>query len=111
MTARAPRQHDEKHLSFIRSLPCLVCFDNTSTEAAHVRMSDLRAAKVNPGVGAKPDDCWTVPLCSQCHREQHEMGEAKYWDAQMIDPIFIAMALHLHTENHEACEVIIRTCH
>ena len=103
--------HDEKHLVHIRSLPCLVCLDNTATEAAHLRFTDRRVAKINPGVGCKPDDRWTVPLCSRCHREQHEMSEKKYWDMQMIDPIFVAMALYLNTGDNEAGEIIVREQH
>jgi len=53
MRNKRPRQHDEAHLQFIRGLPCLVCEDNTATEACHIRFSDCRAAKVNPGVGQK----------------------------------------------------------
>ena len=74
------------HLDFIRGLPCLICLDNTSTEAAHVRMADNRAAKPITGVGRKPPDMWTVPLCGRHHRMQHAGGEAKFWDRKMIDP-------------------------
>jgi hypothetical protein len=36
---RSPRQHDNKRLEFIRSLPCCICADDTTTEAAHIRMT------------------------------------------------------------------------
>jgi Protein of unknown function (DUF968). len=106
-----PRVHNEKHLQFIRQLPCVVCEDNTSTEAAHIRFSDARAAKINPGVGAKPHDRWTVPLCGKHHRKQHEMNEQGFWDAAMIDPIFVALALWSVSGDHEAGEEIIRAQH
>lgn len=108
---RDPRQHDEKHLAFIRQCPCLVCLDNTSTEASHIRFSDARVAKINPGVGQKPHDYWTVPLCGKHHREQHEMNEKTFWDGQMIDPLFVAMALYLNSGDAEAAEKIIRAQH
>jgi hypothetical protein len=111
MKFRNPRQHHDGHLGFIRGLPCLVCLDNTATEAAHIRMTDLRAAKKNPGLGAKPHDWWTVPLCNRCHREQHEMSESEFWDTKMIDPIFVAMALWINTGDHESGEIIIRAQH
>lgn len=111
MKFRSPRQHDEKHLAYIRGLPCLVCGNNIETEAAHIRMADQRAAKNNPGIGAKPDDKWTVPLCGRCHREQHEMNEGEFWDTQMIDPVFVAMALYLNTGNQEAGEIVIQAQH
>lgn len=112
MKFRDPRKHDEKHLSFLRSLPCLVCLDNTATEACHIRYSDSRAAKVNPGVGQKPHDFWCVPLCGRHHREQHAVGnEAAFWDQALIDPLFVAMALYLNTGDTEAGETIIRAQH
>ena len=111
MRQRQPRERDEAHLQFIRQCPCLVCLNNIETEAAHVRFSDARAAKDNPGVGQKPDDGWTVPLCSSHHREQHSMGEVKFWDQKMIDPLFVAMALYLNSGDLEAAETIIKAQH
>ena len=26
----------------------------------------------------KPGDEWTIPLCSEAHREQHQIGEAAF---------------------------------
>lgn len=106
-----PRQHNDKHLDFIRQLPCLCCLNNICTEAAHVRFSDARAAKVNPGVGRKPDDKWTVPLCGDHHRKQHSMDEDEFWSHEGIDPIFVAMALYLNSGDTEAGEQIIRAQH
>lgn len=111
MRQRSPRRHDEKHLAFVRQLPCLVCLDNTATEAAHVRFSDTRAAKQNPGVGQKPSDWWVVPLCGKHHREQHTMNEEAFWDQAMIDPLFVAMALYLSSGDIDAGETIIRAQH
>jgi hypothetical protein len=105
---RQPRIHSEKHLQFIRGCPCVVCGDNTSTEAAHVRYGSLRAAKRRTGMQEKPSDCWTVPLCGAHHRKQHEMGEVTFWTLHGRDPIFIAALLWLHTGNQEAAEQVIR---
>lgn len=111
MRQRTPRLCDDKHLAFIRTLRCLVCLDNTSVEAAHLRYSDTRAAKTNPGVGQKPHDYWTVPLCSKCHREQHEQKEEAFWDHAMIDPLAVAAWLYLASGDHEAGETIIQAQH
>lgn len=112
MNHKRSRKHDEAHLAFIRQLPCLVCEDPTSTEAAHIRFSDARAAKVNPGVGQKAHDYWTVPLCGKCHRAQHDAGnEQKFWDSAMIDPIAVAPWLYLVSGDQEAAEAIIRAQH
>lgn len=104
---RQPREKDDKHLGFIRGLSCLVCGDNTSCEAAHVRMADARADKRYVGKGEKPDDCWVLPLCSRCHRTQHDMGEKRYWDFGIVDPIFVCLALQRVTGDHEAAERIL----
>lgn len=111
MNHKRPRQHDEAHLQFLRGLPCLACEDNTSTEAAHIRFSDARAAKNNPGVGQKPSDYWAVPLCGKCHRAQHGGNEQAFWDGVMIDPIAVAPWLYLVSGNQEAAESIIRAQH
>ena len=44
-----------KHLDFIRSLPCCVCGENTSVEAAHIRFVEPRAGKLITGMGIKPE--------------------------------------------------------
>lgn len=104
---RNPRQQSEAHLRFIRSLPCTVCQNPIETEAAHVRFSDPRAAKDNPGKGARPDDAFAVPLCSHHHRVQHEMNERKFWVQNRIDPIFIALALwHISGDYERGCLII-----
>ncbi len=90
---RQPRQHDNKHLDFIRELPCCICGNNTSTEAAHIRYQDARAAKRYVGKQEKPDDRWAIPLCGMCHREQHNMSEREFWKDMKQDPIFLALAL------------------
>jgi hypothetical protein len=104
---RHPRKFDEQHLAFIRRLPCIVCHDNTGTQAAHVRMSDARIAKINPGVGAKPDDKYTLPLCGECHAKQHSMNELKFWEYRNIDPVLMALALYSVSGDVEEAERII----
>lgn len=95
------------HLKFIRGLPCLICQDNTSTEACHVRMADGRIGKPNSGLGKKPPDWFTVPLCSRHHRDQHSMGERLWWTAKGLDPILIALALYAVSGNQEAGERVL----
>lgn len=111
---KRPRQHNEKHLDFIRSLPCLVCGDPTSTEAAHIRLGLISVGKRHTGVGEKPDDLWTLPLCGKHHREQHAIGEAIFWEKHLdcirenpIQPLLIALALWAHTGQHEVGEQIV----
>lgn len=99
------RQHDEKHLAFIRTLPCLVSGSRYCVEAAHIRYSDATWGKVNPGVGKKPDDKWTVPLSAARHRldpdSQHNSDEREFWERHGIDPLPISRALWLASGNYE----------
>lgn len=107
MRQRMPREKLDRHLDFIRGLPCICCGDNTSVEAAHLRLSDARIAKVNAGVGQKPDDFFCVPLCGKHHREQHTGSEERFWAYHQIDPILYALRLWSVTGNHEVgCEVV-----
>ena len=98
------------HLVYIRSLPCLIC-GRAPSEAAHVRYSDARAAKVNPGMGQKPEDRWTVPVCAEHHRGlqgQHSSGEKAWWEGHRIDPIPIASYLWGVSGNYKAGCTIVR---
>ena len=70
---RQPREKHTGRLAFIRSLHCCVCFAPPPNEAAHIRMG------LGGGMGAKPNDCWTVPLCRRCHEKQHGAGEVAFW--------------------------------
>lgn len=96
------------HREFIRCLPCVVCRNDVTTECAHVRFADPRAAKEITGIGTKPSDVFTVPLCWDHHREQHAVGdERKFWRSVGIDPIFISLALWRISGDHEAgCQII-----
>lgn len=103
------RAKNEKHLDFIRSLPCIVCADNTATQACHIRYADERSGKRQTGMGEKPDDIWTVPMCQKHHNAQHKMNEREFWKQLGIDPILLALALSAVSGNHEAGEHIIRS--
>ncbi len=45
------------------------------------------------GVGIKPSDIWTIPLCSSAHRDQHNAGEAAFENYWRIDMKEIAEGL------------------
>lgn len=101
------RRLSEKHLNYIRQLPCTICGDTTAVEAAHVRFADPRAAKPITGIGIRPDDLWTVPLCGRHHRQQHLIGERTFWQSVGKDPIFLALALWANSGDHDAgCKIV-----
>lgn len=78
-----------KHLAWIRTLPCVIrdadCEGNI--EAAHVR------AGTDGGMGLKPSDKHSVPLCSWHHFTQHVTGELRFWADYGIDPVRLAERL------------------
>lgn len=65
---------DRKHLQSIRQLPCLYMSSECAgdTEACHIR------SYTDGGMGLKPSDCYTIPMCQSCHRKQHQMGEVSF---------------------------------
>jgi hypothetical protein len=101
----------KKHLDFIRGLPCLICGDNISTQAAHIRYSDAAAEKSNPGFGNKSDDRYAVPLCGECHALQHSGNERLFWRDRGINPLGVADRLYRCSGNQEAAERIINVVH
>jgi len=53
-------------------------------QAAHIRLG------TGGGMSMKPDDWFTVSLCSECHQAQHTKGERTFWANYNIDPIALA---------------------
>ncbi len=60
------------HRAWVRLHACCACGSYAGIECAHVRTG------TDGGVGAKPSDRWTVSLCGDCHRKQHQVGEAEF---------------------------------
>lgn len=89
---REPREKDKKHLDWIRQQPCVICGDNTTVEAAHIRTQKLELGKDDFGCG-RPSDKWCLPLCGQHHREQHSMNEMAFWKKYEIDPFMLAIKM------------------
>jgi hypothetical protein len=102
------RHRDDSHLAFIRTLPCVICGDNTTVEAAHIRRSDARIGKPITGIGIKPDDKYTLPLCGRHHREEQKLGEGGFWP-EKDDPIVWALAIYSVTGDPEEAERIIKS--
>jgi hypothetical protein len=105
---KRPRIKDPDHLAFVRQLPCLVCGDDVSVEAAHVRYADLHAGKPFTGGQIKPDDKYAVPLCGKHHRDQHRCDERGWWAFLCIDPVKVALALYVNHGDHETAAMICK---
>ncbi|WP_265440591.1 putative HNHc nuclease [Bradyrhizobium sp. SEMIA] len=97
MTERVPRQRDEKYLAYIRTQPCCICGDNTSTEAAHLRAGSISDGKRYTGMQEKSSDKWALPLCGRHHREQHRMNELEFWASYGINPFELAISIRRPT--------------
>jgi hypothetical protein len=85
----APQIRNSSHLRWIRGFECAVRDAECSgrIEAAHVRTG------TDGGLGVKPSDCWTIPLCTLHHRFQHDVGEAHFELDYRIDMKKIAAEL------------------
>lgn len=90
---RQPREKNAKHLDKVRAMPCCICKDDTSTEAAHIRTSSLDHGKRETGKSEKSSDKWALPLCNRHHREQHSMNEMEFWGKYGVDPFLLAITL------------------
>jgi len=93
------RERDHIYLRHLRSLPCCICGDNISVEAAHLRIGSIGDGKRDTGTGEKPSDKWALPLCGRHHREQHSMNELVFWTRYGIDPFALAMHYHANRDD------------
>jgi hypothetical protein len=59
-------------------------------------------------MGSKPDDRWTVPLCRECHTEQHAGNEQEYWEKKRYDPLEAALLLKGASPDIELGEQVMR---
>lgn len=84
---RSSRWQSSEHLDFIRSQPCCNCPAPPPSDPAHVRIGS------GAGMGQKPSDWRTVPLCRMCHREQHDIGERTFWACTDVERV-----IDLHCE-------------
>lgn len=92
---KEPRIEHPSYLAYVRTLPCLVCRKPGPSDPAHLRSAALRYGKRHTGMGEKPDDRWTVPLCRKHHDEQHAYGgELAWWALQGIEPFSVAVRLY-----------------
>jgi hypothetical protein len=91
-----------RHLSFVKRLPCTKCFKAAPSDAAHVRTGN------DGGIGIKPSDNCTVPLCRACHSEQHDNGERTFWGKKFGNALDNLMnALYVQSGNQESAHLAL----
>ena len=83
---------NDKYRKWLAQLPCVICGDNTATEACHIRYAVASIGKAS-GIGQKPHDYYCTPMCGKHHREQHAGNERAFWTTNGIDPIPVALLL------------------
>ena len=66
------RLRDKAHLSYVGTLPCLIC-GRTPSHAHHLKFAQKTALSM------KVSDEFTVPLCAMHHDECHRSGDEELW--------------------------------
>lgn len=87
---RKERALDKAYLAHTRRQPCILAWTGDckgAVEATHLRFSDVKSGRLNPGMGRKPDDKWVLPACKHHHEAQHAAGDERgWWTRHGIDP-------------------------
>lgn len=95
---RQPRVEDKAFLAFVRAHRCCACRAVPPVQAAHIRVGSRAHQKRPTGIGEKPGDRWSVPLCVDCHLDGpgalHKVGEEPFWRAAAVDPFALARCLY-----------------
>ena len=108
---RRPRRRSDLHLKWIRTLPCAICGKQGGIHAAHLRAASPLHGKISSGIGQKPDDSWTTPLCAEHHifdeAAQHQDQERQFWKRHGIDPFVLALALWRASGDDEVAFMVI----
>ena len=58
---KTPTYRSKRWLQAVAELPCVICFREGATQAAH--------RNEGKGMGIKTDDCLTAALCVECHAD------------------------------------------
>lgn len=64
---KVPRYESEKWRRAVASLPCVICWREGNTQAAH--------RNFGKGMALKTDDCFTAALCAACHADIDQGGQ------------------------------------
>ncbi len=92
MFPKSPQYSSEAWRRAVASLPCAHCMRIGYTQAAHPNHR-------GKGMGMKAPDCWTVPLCVDCHREFDQGTQwGKVQKREMMDAWIINTILQLASQ-------------
>lgn len=82
---------DARYLAFVREHRCCACGARENIEAHHWAWN-------GKGIGTKPDDHRTVPLCQRCHDTFHATGKLRSWTHAGTRTFFLMKQLELLIE-------------
>jgi hypothetical protein len=69
----------------VASLPCACCMREGPSQAAHINQGK--------GMGLKTHDCWTFPLCPDCHREFDQGGKWSKADKRAMGDTWVLLTV------------------
>ena len=78
MGVRQPSQiRCQGHLKLVRGFRCAIEGKNGHECSNHIEAAHVRT-ETDGGTGLKPSDIYAIPLCSDAHKEQHQIGEPAF---------------------------------
>lgn len=75
------RHRDRKYLDSYRDATCIACGSDYGVIGAHIRTGN------EGGMGLKPSDFLTLPLCFSCHQDQENNPGAEWWTNHVLKAI------------------------
>lgn len=72
---------DRKYLDSYEGEACWACGSTGTTVGAHIRDGECA------GMGTKPSDDLTIPLCAKCHADQEANRGPWWWLENVLKPI------------------------
>ena len=88
---KAKPAKNKDYLAFIHELPCCVT-GRHGVEAAHLSMAAPQYGHYGRGKQRKASDRWVLPLTSEEHARQHDIGEERFWSGQ--NPHVLALTIY-----------------
>ena len=75
------RLRDRKYLDSFRDAECIVCGGSGDVVGAHIRTGH------EGGMGLKPSDNLTLPLCHSCHMSEEQSPGPEWWVEEVVKRI------------------------
>ncbi len=79
MNFKTLKMRSNKHLAYIRTLPCIIHNKGEHCNGLPVVAHHLTHVNDKGGMGLKTGDNYTIPICWLHHQTLHSMGESKFW--------------------------------